>query len=55
MLRYLLLVALVSGLPRTVSAAELKAATVTAFDTYIQLTEQPMATDLPILLVIILQ
>ncbi len=47
MLRHVLLVALVLGLSRTVSAAELKPATVAAFDHYVQLTEQRMATELP--------
>src|SRR5438105_15278409 len=47
MLRHFLLVALVLGLSRTVSAAELKPAAVAAFDHYVQLTEQRMATELP--------
>jgi len=48
MLRQLLLVALLLELTRTVSAAELKPSTVIAFDHYVQLTEQRMATDLPV-------
>ena len=47
MLRYLLLVALLLGWSRTVSAAELKPATVAAFDHYVQLSEQRMSTELP--------
>src|SRR5437899_6750373 len=47
MWRHLLLVALVLGLSRTVHAAELKPAAVAAFDHYVQLTEQRMATELP--------
>ena len=46
MLRYLLLVALLLGWSRTVSAAELKQATVAAFDHYVQLSEQRMSTEL---------
>jgi len=45
MLRYLLLVAMVLG-SRAVNAADLKPATAAAFDHYVQLTEQRMATDL---------
>src|SRR3977135_2105193 len=48
MLRQLLLVGLVLELSGTVSAAELKPATVAAFDHYVQLTEQRMATELPV-------
>src|ERR1700694_3005712 len=48
MLRQILLLALVLELSGTVSAAELKPATVTAFDHYVQLTEQRMATELPV-------
>jgi hypothetical protein len=48
MLRQLLLVALLLELTRTVSAADLKPSTVIAFDHYVQLTEQRMATDLPV-------
>jgi hypothetical protein len=42
MWRHFLLIALVLGLSRTVNAAELKPATVAAFDHYVQLTEQRM-------------
>src|SRR5258708_405610 len=47
MLRYLLLGALVFELSGTVSAAELKPATVAAFDHYVQLSEQRMTTEMP--------
>ncbi len=47
MLRYLLLAALVFELSGTVSAAELKPATVAAFDHYVQLSEQRMTTEMP--------
>jgi hypothetical protein len=47
MLRHFLLLAVVLRLSVTVSAAELKPATVAAFDHYVQLTEQRMAADLP--------
>ncbi|MEY2394852.1 MAG: hypothetical protein QOF94_1197 [Acidobacteriaceae bacterium] len=47
MLRHLLLAALVFELSGTVSAAELKPATVAAFDHYVQLSEQRMATEMP--------
>lgn len=47
MSRYFRLAALVLGLSGTAGAAELKAATVAAFDRYVQLSEQRMATDLP--------
>jgi hypothetical protein len=47
MLRDLLLVILLLELSRTVSAAELTPAMVAAFDHYVQLTEQRMATELP--------
>src|SRR5882672_10531444 len=46
MMRHLLLVALVLELSRPVSAAELKPTTVTAFNHYVQLTDQRMAADL---------
>jgi hypothetical protein len=48
MSRHLLLLALVLELSRAVSAAELKPVTVAAFDHYVQLTEQRMATELPV-------
>jgi hypothetical protein len=47
MLRNLLLVALVCELPGSAIAAELKPATVAAFDHYVQLSEQRMATEMP--------
>src|SRR5712691_2450032 len=46
-MRYFVLAALVFELSGTVSAAELKPATVAAFDHYVQLSEQRMATEMP--------
>ena len=48
MFRHLPLAVLVLELSQTVSAAELKPATVAAFDHYVQLTEDRMATEMPV-------
>ncbi len=47
MLRRVLVGAMVLGLSSATSAAELQPSTVAAFDHYVQLTEQRMATELP--------